>query len=183
MPSLLLRAPADADPRTGGTTAAITKAVRGRVQLAEAARWGDLLEQAAADELAAAQAVPENDLQQAAVGERAAQLRRAQAAVTKARSGNLRGALQVLTGEGVADGTEETVRKLQELVMTEPAEADTGGELEEQLRLARETLDRRGPPRLHMRALRRRTRALRPGAAAGASGWRNSHVEIGVHLP
>ena len=176
LPSLLLRAPVESDPATSGTTAAITQMVRRRVQQAEASQWLALLEEALEDDSAAAAAATAAPAPQAPVRERAAELKRAQAAVTKARAGNLRGGIQVLTGEGVAEGTDDTMHKLRALVMEERAPADEEGELERQLAHARAALDAAGPARLYVRALRRRVRALRPGAAAGASGWRNSHI-------
>ena len=50
--------------------------------------------------------------------------------------------------------------------------------MEAQLQAAEAALVDKGPPKLYMRALRRRLRALRAGAAPGGSGWRNSHVLI-----
>ena len=178
MPSLLLRAPPDSGAQQPGTTAAVTQAVRRRLQLAETAQWGLLLKEAAEEARAAAAEEEARPPQQEPAGEQAAALRRAQAAVTKARAGNIRGGLQVLTGEGVESGTAETVAKLKLLVIEDRAEADEGGELEAQLAAAKAALERRGPPKLHMRGLRRRTRGLRAGAAPGASGWRNSHIQL-----
>ena len=40
--------------------------------------------------------------------EEAAQLKKAEAAVRKTRSGNMRGAIQTLTGEGVAEGDDQS---------------------------------------------------------------------------
>ena len=137
MPSLLLRAPGAGADEHMGATAAVTKVVRRRLQLAETSQWQLLLKDVMADADAAKTDDREASPRQAPAGEHAARLKRAQAAVTKARAGNLRGGLQVLTGEGVEGGTPETVDKLKALVLEERADADKDGQLEAQLVLAR----------------------------------------------
>ena len=178
MPSLLLRAAENTGTEGSEKTAATTQMVRRRLQLAESSQWLELLEDALRDREEQADRTSQEAPRQGPAGEGAARLREAQASVSKARSGNLRGGIQVLTGEGVAEGTTATEEVMRGLVLEHCAAADGDGELEEQLRLAREEIRRRGGPPLRMRALRRRLRCLRAGAAPGASGWRNSHIGL-----
>ena len=60
-----------------------------------------------------------------AQSEEATQIEKAQAAVRTTRSGNMRGAIQALTVEGVAEGDEKTEKEIRKLVMEEPAPSDT----------------------------------------------------------
>ena len=74
-----------------------------------------------------------------AQSEEAAQLKQAQAAVRKTRSGNMRGAIQAVTGEGVAEGDKKTEKEFRKLVMQEPTPSDTT--VAEEMTAARKTLE------------------------------------------
>ena len=70
--------------------------------------------------------------------EEAAQLNKAQAAVRKTRSGNMRRAIQTLTGEGVAEGDEQTQKEIRKLVWKNRRQATRG--FAEEMTKARKTL-------------------------------------------
>ena len=110
--------------------------------MAETVQWDQLLREALDDAEAAEEMRQGTAPKQGPAGEGAAALKRAQAAVSKARTGNLRGGLQVLTGEGVAEGTPETELATRQLVMEHPAAADGDGELERQLAEVEQALRR-----------------------------------------
>ena len=115
---------------------------------------------------------------QRARSDAAGEVKRGQAAVNKARAGNVRGAVQILTGEGVAEGTAETEAAMRALVLEQQPPGESPEELERELTAATADLARHGGPRPHARMVRRRLRCLRSGAAPGASGWRNSHIAM-----
>ena len=181
-PSLLLRPPPGKDAADEGQAgAAAAAAVRSRVQLAEAADWQTLLQDALRDRREHRRRAAEAEaLRQPTATDEADALRRGQAAVNKVHAGNLRGAVQVLTGEGVADGGPDTEAKLRALVLEDPPSQAAREQLRAELEAATKHVS---APRVTVRALRRRMRAQRTGAAPGASGWRNSHLSLVAEAP
>ena len=87
---------------------------------------------------------------------------------TKTSSGNMRGPIQALTGEGVAERDEKTEKEFRKLVMEEPAPSDT--KFVEEMNKARKTQMDRGTIKITVRKVTRRLRASNVGAAPGASG-------------
>ena len=88
----------------------------------------------------------------------------------------MRGAIEALTGEGVAEGYENTEKEIRKSVMDKPEPSDT--KFAEEMIKARETLKDRGAIKIIVRKVTRRLRASTMGAALGASGWRNSHIAM-----
>ena len=176
LPALVLRLP----PPTAGdrdltATAAAASlplgaVVRRRLQLAEGGLWSLLVE-----ELVAGDPAAPTIRNAGGDDEAAAELRTLQAAAAKVYEGNVRAAVNILTEPGVAPPTPEVRATVQGLLPQ--AEA---GALEQRCAQARALLATAGPhaPRVTLRAVARRVRLLRAGAAGGASGWRNSHIQV-----
>ena len=76
---------------------------------------------------------------------------------------------QEVTGEGVAEGGEKTEKEIRKLDMEEPAPSDT--KFTEEMTKARKTLKGTGAIKITVRMVTRRIRAIKMGAAPGASGW------------
>ena len=79
----------------------------------------------------------------------------------KTRSGQMRGAIQALTGEGVAEGDEKTEKEINKLVMEEPAPSDT--KFAEEVTTARKTLFDRGASTITVRTVTTRLRSSKNG--------------------
>ena len=108
--------------------------------------------------------------------EEAAQLKMARPAVGKTGSGNMRGAIQALTGEGVPEGDKKTEKENRNLVMEEPAPCDTN--FAEEMTKASKTLKDRGAIKITVSVVTTRLRASNMSAAPGLSGSRNSHIAM-----
>ena len=152
--------------------------LKGRFALAENGQWDTLIADATADRASQAS--------MAATGERstidrmcadeqspAAFAKRAQHAVTKVRSGCVRSAMQILTGQGKAPNDTRTLAMITELVgedatCTERAATAAAAHHARQNGLGHVTCK--------LRTVRRKGRTLRAGAEPGPSGWRNSHL-------
>ena len=76
-----------------------------------------------------------------AQSEGAAQLKKAQLAVRRTRSGNMRGVIQAMTGRWVAEGDEQTEKEIRKLIVKELAPSDR--KFNEEMTEARKTMQGR----------------------------------------
>ena len=108
--------------------------------------------------------------------EEAAQLNKAQAAVRQTRSGNMRGVIETLTGEGVAEGDEQTEKEIPQTGLEEPAPGDTG--VCRRNDKGQKDAVRQWSDQNHCEYGDENTsEGSKMGAASGGTGWWNSHIE------
>ena len=128
-PQILLRVPIDeADDEGDVGKANVTRQVVERCKYPEAGNWETPAREARNDKEQRTRRVRETAEQSESQSEEAAQPKKAQSAVRKTTSGNMRGATQTLSGEGVAEGSERTAAAIRKLVMEDPAPADTSSD-------------------------------------------------------
>ena len=174
-PQIILRVPIDeADDEGDAGKANVTRQVVERCKYPEAGNWETPAREARNDKEQRTRRVRETAEQSESQSEEAAQPKKAQSVVRKTTSGNMRGATQTLTGEGVAEGSERTAAAIRKLVMEDPAPADTS--FDEGMVKAKKALECAGTIRITARMVTRRLRASKIWAAPCGSGWRNSHL-------
>ena len=113
-------------------------------------------------------------------GEVAERRERMEAAARKTQSGCLRAAVQLLTGEGKAPPSRDTLDRVRELLashVTEEQAEETAAACAEARKAVREV------PLIQLRAVRRKVRALKRAAEPGPSAWRNSHLVMIAERP
>ena len=103
---------------------------------------------------------------------KAAQVRKAQAAVGKTGCGNMRGAFRTLTGDEVAEGSEQKARELRKHVMEDPAPSDT--KFSEETTMAKAAHKNSSPLRITVRTVRRRFRGTEGTESSFEPFWANS---------
>ena len=164
---------AAADPRAAASCATVLKQ---RLLMAREGQWvrlaGDLLSRLR--EEADIERSNGDLAQQSAVGE--LNEHRAQQAVLKARSGNLRAAAAILIGGPAVPPGEQTDAQIQQLFHTSQPSDHDQRELREAIAVV-DALPQRSKLKPTLRQVGRQAAAIRPAAGPGGSGWRNSYIQ------
>ena len=180
-PQLLLRqmpAKAEVQPRLA---AGIVQEIRGRLVLARAGRWSDLvsalldhLEEEGTDLLVGSQCTrPEAEC--SFETEDVLPEHFAQAVALKARTGSLRAAAAMLTGGPAVPAGPATDAAIRELFQTSELSDMEHVRLQAALAKARSAPPGQRP-KITLRSVASQLASSRPAAGPGPSGWRNSHL-------
>ena len=156
-----------ADSETDLERPAILKTVKDRMRLAETRNWNKLVDDY---NLALLSRSPTNHSPAPAA---ASEVRTMQNAMTRAEEGNVRGAVQILTGLPPVEPSQETFEAIKKLFHTKPLTP------EDAIKCTTAVLRCRRIPAMPIseEATRRRLYSLSTGAEPGPSGMRNSHIK------
>ena len=146
---------------------AILKTVKDRMRLAETRQWNKLID-GYNQALLSRSPMDHNRVPAAA-----SDVKTMQNAMTRAEAGNVRGAVQLLTGLPPVEPSQETLEAIKKLFHTQPLTSDNA------IKCTTAVLRCRRIPAMPIteEATRRRLYSLSAGAEPGPSGMRNSHIK------